>query len=117
MSIPAGSPTPSTLSKTLPLKGCFQPSATPNSFSQKQRSSASGQTAPTQGSTERAAGDSAGIWQKWLSRGGVQATPEEVKMFLGTLVNFFTKVIFGKATRLRGSSLPSMEKDVIEGRK
>lgn len=59
--------------------------------------------------------DPTGVWTKFLSTGGSQATPEQVQSFLSTLLKFFSKVILQQSEEAAKRSAKQM-KDAIEGR-
>jgi hypothetical protein len=60
-------------------------------------------------------GDPLGIWKKFLSQGGNQATPQEVTMFLNTLVKFMASTVINEANKAAKQAY-LRTKAVIEGR-
>ena len=78
---------------TIPDSGAHLPPNTPPSTGapSSQPSSSAGSSGANQ--NQASIMDPAGIWQKFLSRSGTQATPEDVQQFFRTLFKTFNTLI------------------------
>lgn len=59
--------------------------------------------------------DPTGVWTRFLSASGTPASPQDVHMFLSTLLKFFSKVILTQNEQAAKRSAQKL-KDAMEGR-